>query len=50
MSRRRLTDEKWDIIEDVFPPPAATGRPPISRRNVKDGIRIVDQENWLTMA
>ena len=38
MARNRLTDEQWDLIEDVFPPPAATGRPPVDRRDVVDGI------------
>lgn len=38
MARDRLTDEQWDLIKDVFPSPAATGRPPVDRRNVVDGI------------
>lgn len=38
MVRNRLTDEQWDLIKDVFPPPARTGRPPVSRRDVVDGI------------
>ena len=38
MARHRLTDEQWNAIADVFPPPAATGRPPCDRRNVVDGI------------
>jgi len=38
MARNRLTDEQWELIEDVFPPPAATGRPPVDRRDVVDGI------------
>ena len=38
MVRNRLTDEQWDCIADVFPPPAATGRPPTDRRDVIDGI------------
>ncbi len=38
MARNRLTDEQWDLIKDVFPAPAATGRPPVDRRNVVDGI------------
>lgn len=38
MVRNRLTDEQWDLIKDVFPPPACTGRPPVSRRDVVDGI------------
>lgn len=38
MARNRLTDEQWDLLADVFPPPAATGRPPVNRRDVVDGI------------
>jgi transposase len=38
MSRDRLTDEQWDLIKDLFPPPAKTGRPQVDRRNVVDGI------------
>jgi transposase len=38
MTRHRLTDAQWESIADVFPPPAATGRPPSNRRNVVDGI------------
>ena len=38
MARHRLTDDQWDLICDVFPPPAPTGRPPTDRRMVVDGI------------
>ena len=38
MARHRLTDREWDLIRDVFPPPARTGRPPRDRRQVVDGI------------
>jgi len=38
MLRHRLTDEQWELIQDVFPPPAKTGRPPANRRDVVDGI------------
>jgi transposase len=38
MLRHRLTDDEWETIQDVFPPPAETGRPPVSRRTVVDGI------------
>lgn len=38
MTRHRLLDEQWELIEDIFPTPAATGRPPVDRRNVVDGI------------
>ena len=38
MTRHRLTDEQWENISDIFPPAAATGRPPKDRRNIVDGI------------
>jgi len=38
MTRHRLTDEQWEMIADLFPPPGATGRPPTDRRLVMDGI------------
>ena len=38
MTRHRLTDEQWELIADVFPRPAETGRPPANRRMVVDGI------------
>ena len=38
MARERLTDEQWELIEDLLPQPAATGRPPVDRRMVIDGI------------
>lgn len=38
MVRNRLTDEQWNLIANIFPPPAATGRPPANRRDVVDGI------------
>ncbi len=38
MVRHRLTDEQWECIADVFPPPARTGRPPKDRRTIIDGI------------
>ncbi len=38
MVRHRLTDDEWDCIQDVFPPPARTGRPPRDRRIIMDGI------------
>ncbi|NOT01594.1 MAG: transposase [Phycisphaerales bacterium] len=38
MARLLLTDAEWSCIEDVFPPPAATGRLPRDRRAVVDGI------------
>ena len=38
MARLLLTDEDWALIADVFPPPAATGRPRCDPRRVLDGI------------
>jgi transposase len=38
MARSVLTDEQWDRICDLFPEPAATGRPPTDRRMIVDGI------------
>ncbi len=38
MTRHRLTDEQWDCIADIFPPPAKTGRPPSDRRMIVEGI------------
>jgi transposase len=38
MTRHRLTDEEWDCISDLFPPPARTGRPQRDRRAVVDAI------------
>lgn len=38
MARHRLTDEQWEIIAELFPAPANTGRPPSNRRRVFDGI------------
>ena len=38
MARLLLTDEEWEVIADVFPKPAATGRPPRNPREVLDGI------------
>ena len=38
MVRHRLTDCEWDLICDLFPPPARTGRPPRDRRQIVDGI------------
>ncbi len=31
MARLLLTDDEWELIADVFPEPAATGRPPAMR-------------------
>lgn len=38
MRRHELTDKQWDRIKDLFPPPAATGRPPRSHRLMFNGI------------
>jgi transposase len=38
LARHRLTDREWELICDVFPPPARTGRPPRDRREIVDGI------------
>ena len=38
MTRHRLTDRQWTLIADLFPAPAATGRPPTDRRLVVNGI------------
>jgi transposase len=38
MARLLLTDDEWDAIEDLFPEPKWTGRPPVDRRMVVDGI------------
>lgn len=38
MARLMLTDDEWDCISDLFGEPAATGRPPVCRRLVMDGI------------
>jgi transposase len=38
MARLLLTDEEWELIADVFPGPATTGRPRRDARTVLDGI------------
>jgi len=38
MLRHCLTDEQWDLIEDLFPPRASTGRPPVDRHSIVNGI------------
>ena len=38
MARHGLSDAEWSVIEDVFPKPKATGRPPMSARQAMDGI------------
>ena len=36
--RHSLTDAQWDFIKDIFPEPAATGRPPAAPRKMLDAI------------
>jgi transposase len=38
MLRHRLTDHQWELVEDLFPPPARTGRPRRDRREILDAI------------
>lgn len=38
MSRLLLTDAQWELIAEFFPTQASTGRPPVDRRNVMNGI------------
>ena len=34
MLQHRLTDQQWELVEDLFPPPARTGRPRRDRREI----------------
>lgn len=38
MVRHRLSDKEWTVIENLFPEPKATGRPPMPARDAFDGI------------
>ncbi|HIQ22192.1 MAG TPA: IS5 family transposase [Planctomycetes bacterium] len=38
MARHRLTDAQWELIADVFPEPAAAGRPSVDPRDMMDAI------------
>jgi transposase len=38
MARLLLTDDEWQSVADLFPEPAATGRPQRDRRTVLNGI------------
>jgi transposase len=38
MLRHKLTDDQWELIADIFPLPAKTGRPLRDRRIIVDGI------------
>jgi len=36
--RHRLSDDEWDLISDLFPPPSNIGRPRNNPRDMMDGI------------
>jgi transposase len=38
MARHGVLDEEWAVIEECFPRPKATGRPPMAARQAFDGI------------
>lgn len=38
MARHRLSDDQWALIASFFPPRKRTGRRPVDRRRVVDGI------------
>ncbi len=38
MARHQVSDKQWELIEDFFPAPASTGRPPADPRKMIDGI------------
>ena len=38
MPRHGLTDREWELIQDLFPPPARMGRPPRDRRQIVNAI------------
>ena len=38
MPRHRMTDAEWELIADMFPEPASTGRPPRDPRELVDAI------------
>lgn len=38
MQRFALTDEAWELLQDLLPAPARTGRPPRDARCVLDGV------------
>ena len=38
MARLLLTDDQWELIADVFPKPASTGRPRQDARKVLNGV------------
>ena len=41
MARHDLSDEQWQRVQAVLPPAASTGRPPIDRRLILNGILYV---------
>src|SRR4051812_43427410 len=38
MVRHRLTDRHWELVQNLFLPPARTGRPRRDRRQILEGI------------
>lgn len=38
MARHSISDSQWELIEDLFPEPASTGRPPAEPRKMVNGI------------
>lgn len=38
MVRHRMTDEQWELVAEVFPPPCETGRPRRDPRELLDAI------------
>lgn len=38
MARHKITDDQWELIADFFPPRKRTGRKPVDRRQVVNGI------------
>lgn len=38
MARHHLSDTQWELIAGLFPPPAATGRPPVDPRDMVNAI------------
>jgi len=38
MRRHELADDHWELLKELFPPKAATGRPPADVRTVLNAI------------
>ena len=38
MVRQGVSDEQWVVIEDAFPAPKSTGRPPLPARRAFHGV------------